>query len=445
MSWSHIAFANGQDGNLTPHILQLELTGPIGPASSDYITRSLDYAEESKASLVLIRMDTPGGLDTAMREIIKKIIASPVPVATYVAPGGARAASAGVYILYASHIAAMAPATNLGAATPVQIGMMGDLGDDKPQEEGKPTKGDTKRQEPVMERKMTNDAVAYVRGLAALRGRNADWAEKAVRDSVSLPAEEALKLKVIDTTAIDVNDLLKQIEGRSVNVLGQPVKLNLAGNPIEPHQPDWRNELLANIANPNVAYILMLVGIYGLILEFYNPGTVAPGTIGAISLLLALYAMQALSVNYAGLGLILLGIGLMIAEAFAPSFGILGIGGITSFVFGSVILMNTDTLDAQLSPSLIAAFAIASLILCIISTKLLLNLRRKPVVTGREKLIGSLATAMDDFTTQGRVWIHSETWFARSEQPVKKGQSVRVTSIEGLTLSVTPLTSDTGE
>ncbi len=447
-AWLAYAVANevGTERNSsTNRIVQLELEGPIGPASSDYVTRSLEYADGTKAALVILRMDTPGGLDTAMRDIIKKIIASPVPVAAYVAPGGARAASAGVYILYASHIAAMTPATNLGAATPVQIAMPTGMGGDKPQSDGKTKNDNNSEQGSVMERKMTNDAVAYIRGLASLRNRNADWAEKAVRQSASLPAEDALKLKVIDVLANDVNDLLKQIDGRSVNVLGRTLKLNLAGAQIEQLEPDWRNRLLAGIANPNVAYILMLIGIYGLIIEFYHPGTVAPGTIGAICLLLALYALQALSVNYAGLALIVLGIGLMIAEAFAASFGILGIGGIIAFVFGSVILMNVDIAGVGLSPALIATFATSSVVLCIVTTRLLLRVRRKPVVSGREELIGGLATAMEDFTTNGRVWIHSEAWTARTESPVKNGQKVMVKGLKGLTLTVTPQQNETGE
>jgi len=447
-AWLAYAVANevGTERNSsTNRIVQLELEGPIGPASSDYVIRSLEYADGTKAALVILRMDTPGGLDTAMRDIIKKIIASPVPVAAYVAPGGARAASAGVYILYASHIAAMTPATNLGAATPVQIAMPTGMGGDKPQSDGKTKNDNNSEQGSVMERKMTNDAVAYIRGLASLRNRNADWAEKAVRQSASLPAEDALKLKAIDVLANDVNDLLKQIDGRSVNVLGRTLKLNLAGAQIEQLEPDWRNRLLAGIANPNVAYILMLIGIYGLIIEFYHPGTVAPGTIGAICLLLALYALQALSVNYAGLALIVLGIGLMIAEAFAASFGILGIGGIIAFVFGSVILMNVDIAGVGLSPALIATFATSSVVLCIVTTRLLLRVRRKPVVSGREELIGGLATAMEDFTTNGRVWIHSEAWTARTESPVKNGQKVMVKGLKGLTLTVTPQQNETGE
>jgi membrane-bound serine protease (ClpP class) len=410
------------------HVVQLELDGPIGPASSDYISRSLDYAAESKASLIILRMDTPGGLDTAMREIIKKIIASPVPVVAYVAPGGARAASAGTYILYASHVAAMAPGTNLGAATPVTMPMPASLDEEKSQTKDKPENAS------AMERKMTNDAAAYIRGLANLRGRNAEWAEKAVRESASLSAEEALALHVIDLLAADVGDLLKKADGRLVNVLGQTVKLNLANAWIEPVEPDWRNRLLAAIANPNIAYVLMLLGIYGLILEFYHPGTVAPGTIGAICLLLALYAFQALTVNYAGLALILLGLGLMTAEAFAASFGVLGIGGMTAFVFGSIILMDTDITGPEVSPAVIVAFAISSAVLCIVVTRLLLRVRYRPVVAGREQLIGSVGTAMEDFTVEGRVWVHSEAWAAHAEQPVHHGQKIKVTAVKGLTL-----------
>ncbi len=418
------------------HVVQLELDGAIGPASSDYVARSLDYATETKASLIILRMDTPGGLDTAMREIIKEIIASPVPVAVYVAPGGARAASAGTYILYASHVAAMAPGTNLGAASPIKMPMPGSFDEEKSRAKGKTENGNPENAS-VMERKMTSDAAAYIRGLANLRGRNADWAEKAVRESSSLSAEEALALHVIDLLAADVDDLLKKADGRSVNVLGQTIKLNLAGARIEPVEPDWRNRLLSAIANPNVAYVLMLIGIYGLILEFYNPGTVAPGTIGAICLLLALYAFQALSVNYAGVALILLGLGLMTAEAFAPSFGILGIGGITAFVFGSIILMDTGiTGPEEVSPAVIAAFAISSAALCIVATRLLLRVRNKPVVAGREQLIGSIGTAMEDFAVDGRVWIHSEAWAAHAGQPVHHGQKVKVIAITGLTLIV---------
>jgi membrane-bound serine protease (ClpP class) len=363
-----------------------------------------------------------------------------VPVATYVAPGGARAASAGTYILYSSHIAAMAPATNLGAATPVQIGAPTGMNGDKEQPK---TKG-KKPAEDAMSQKMLNDAVAYLRGLAKMRGRNPEWAEKAVREAASLPAEEALALKVIDLIASDTDELLRKLNGRPVNVVGQQVKLALAGAHVEVLAPDWRSRLLAVIANPNVAYILMLIGIYGLILEFYHPGAVAPGTIGAICLLLALYAFQVLPVNYAGLALIILGIGLMIAEAFAPSFGVLGLGGATAFVIGSVILMDTDIPGFGLSSAVVAAFAVTSVAFFVFALGMVIKSRHRPVVTGREELIGGIGVALEDFDGAGRIRIHSEIWFAHSDAPLRKGQQVRVVDIDGLTLLVTPVGEPTG-
>ena len=443
-------------------VLQLTIDGAIGPATDDYLARSLRKATLQQAELVVIRIDTPGGLDTSMRSIIKNITNSAVPVASYVAPSGSRAASAGTYILYASHIAAMAPGTNLGAATPVQIGGFSATDDisekyqDKQQQKDKEQNNDSgndtdididwdQQQKPdskiindASKLKAINDAAAYIRGLAQLRGRNQEWAEKAVREAASLPASEALKLNVIDIIADNVTDLLAQIDGREVKLKDRKRILKTAGLPVRQLNPDWRSSFLSVITNPNIAYILMLIGIYGLIFEFSNPGAVVPGTVGAIALLLALYSFQLLPINYAGMGLILLGIALMIGEAFQPSFGILGIGGTVAFVFGSVILMDTDAPGFGIDISVIATFAVSSALMFIFVIGMAIKARQRPVVSGLEELLGADATVMDDFEHQGRVSIHSEVWNAFSSKPLRKGQQVRVTAINGLTLEVEP-------
>ena len=406
-------------------VLQLDIDEAIGPATEDYVKRALQQAQREHASLVVIRMDTPGGLDSAMRGIIKEITNSYIPVATYVAPTGARAASAGTYILYASHIAAMAPGTNLGAATPVQIGGLPTPGQDE-------AKGN--KQEDAMQRKVINDAVAYIRGLAALHGRNAEWAERAVTEAASLPAEEALKLKVIDLMAGSIPDLLQQLDGRVVKVMGEARTLRTAGLAITEMQPDWRSRLLSVLTNPNVAYIL----IYGLIFEFSNPGAILPGTVGAICLLLALYSFHLLPINYAGMALILLGVGLMVGEAFEPSFGMLGIGGAIAFVIGSVILMDTEAPGFGIDISVIVVFTITSALMFIFIVGLAVKARRRPVVSGVEELIGGEATVVDDFGQTGKVKIHSEIWGAVTEQPLHKGQQVWVKGVKGLTLQVEP-------
>lgn len=423
-------------------IIQLVIEGAIGPATDDYIERALETAAESNAELVVIRMDTPGGLDTAMRGIIKNITSSSVPVVSYVAPTGSRAASAGTYILYASHVAAMAPGTNLGAATPVQIGGISPPGAKEKKKDGKP---DTDSTGDAMKQKVVNDAVAYIRGLAQLRGRNQEWAEKAVREAASLPAEEALKLNVIDIVATGMTDLLKQLDGRKVVVQDRKRILRTAGLMIQKIEPDWRSRFLSVITNPNVAYILMLVGIYGLIFEFSNPGAIVPGTVGAIALLLALYSFQLLPINYAGMALILLGVALMVGEAFQPSFGVLGIGGIIAFVMGSVILIDTDVPGFGIDISVIVTFAATSALIFIFVIGIAIKAQRRKVVSGIEQLIDGQATVIDDFDHKGTVSIHSENWNAVSETPLHKGQQVRVTGIKGLTLEVGPLKPSTPE
>ncbi len=424
------------------HVMLLTIDEAIGPATDDYIERALEAAARQRAELVVIRMDTPGGLDSAMRGIIKNITNSAVPVASYVSPSGARAASAGTYILYASHIAAMAPGTNLGAATPVQIGGF------KPPE----PKGMPKKDEPVdesdksaMKQKIINDAVAYIRSLAELHGRNQDWAEKAVREAASLPASEALSLNVIDIIAAGLGDLLKQVDGREVKVLGHKRTLHVAGLPTRELAPDWRSRFLSVITNPNVAYILMMIGIYGLILEFSNPGAIVPGTVGAISLLLALYAFQLLPINYAGMALILLGVALMVGEAFEPSFGILGIGGVVAFVFGSIILIDTEAPGFGIDISVIVTFAAISALVFIFVIGMAIKARRKKVVSGLEELLGGEATVINGFEQQGTVSIHSEHWQAHSKTPLNDGQLVRVIGIKGLTLDVEPIEASSQE
>ncbi len=421
-------------------IIQLTIEDVIGPATDDYIERALTSAVQEQAKLVVIRMDTPGGLDTAMRGIIKNITNSAIPVATFVAPTGARAASAGTYILYASHIAAMAPGTNLGAATPVQIGGMPTPGKTDKEKE-KETKDRSTQPAPAdaKTRKVINDAVAYIRGLAELHGRNQDWAEKAVREAASLQASEALKLNVIDIIADSVPDLLNKLEGREILVLGEKRTLHTAGLPVKQIEPDWRSRLLSVITNPNIAYILMLIGIYGLIFEFSNPGAIVPGTIGAIALLLALYSFQLLPINYAGVALILLGVALMVGEAFQPSFGMLGIGGTIAFVIGSIILMDTDTPGFGIDISVILTFAATSVLIFIFVIGMAIKARQRPVVSGMEELIGGEAIADNDFDRQGTVTIHSEHWNAVTEQPLHKGQTVKVIDINGLILHVKPL------
>jgi membrane-bound serine protease (ClpP class) len=409
----------------------LEIDGAIGPPIADYIARELKAASSSEVGLIILRMNTPGGLDTSMRQIIRAILASPVAVATYVAPNGARAASAGTYIAYASPIAAMAPGTNIGAATPVQFG--GPLfpsEQKKDQKDAKPGEsGDAET------RKIINDAVAYIRSLAALNSRNADWAADAVRSAASLPAAEALSLHVIDVIADDVPDLLRKIDGRGVKIAGKPQRLVTAGLEIETRPPDWQTELLMLVTNPNVAFILMLIGVYGLIFEFFSPGAVAPGLIGGISLVLAFYALAFMPINYAGAALVLFGVALMIAEVHIGAFGALGVGGIAAFVIGAVMMFPAQVPGFALSHGVVAVTALGSAALLLLALAAVLR-RRRPVVTGHEALIGAEGEAVSWQDGEGRVRVKGEIWLARSDAALTAGSRVKIVGRDGLVLRV---------
>lgn len=436
----------------------LEIEGPIGPATSRYVTRGLEAAQASGSSVAVLRVDTPGGLDTAMRDIIRAILASRVPVVSYVSPPGARAASAGTYILYASHIAAMAPATNLGAATPVSLGGESPTpektpapdnapqndkaphNDKAPQADRTPPNGhDVFLPGSAMERKVVNDAVAYIRGLAELRGRNADWAEQAVRGAASLSATAALQQNVVDVVARDLPDLLEQIDGREVRIADKPTRLATRGLTITSVKPDWRIRLLSVITNPTVAYGLLLIGIYGLLFEGYNPGAVFPGVAGAVSLLIALFAFQILSVNYAGLALVGLGVGMIVAEFFFPAFGSLGLGGLVAFVVGSLILFDSDVPGMNIGLPVIAAVATAGGLIILAMAWVASRSFRRPIATGTQAMLGRNAEVFEAFRGKGRVRYGGEIWNACSDSSLETGQVVRITRVDGLTVWVEPV------
>jgi membrane-bound serine protease (ClpP class) len=423
-----------------PEVIVLPFNGAVGPATAEFVTKGIERADKDDAQLVVLQIDTPGGLDTSMREIIKAILASRVPVAVFVGPSGARAASAGTYILYAAHIAAMAPGTNLGAATPIQIGMPSPASSPSPPDKDKSKAGeDAHGSQDTLTRKQTNDAAAYIRGLAQLRGRNADWGERAVREAVSLSADEALAQRVIDLEARDLPDLVSKLDGRKVTTAAGERTLATTGAPIVTLSPDWKARFLAIITEPSVALILMMLGVYGLFFEFYNPGFVLPGVIGGIALLLGLFALNMLPVNYAGLGLMVLGLVFIVAEAFLPAYGSLGVGGVIAFAVGAIMLIDTDVPGFGIPLGLIATLAIVTGGFVFLVAWIAMRARRRPVVTGSEELIGSVGEMLDDAQTEGWARIHSESWRVLSTLPLKRGQRVHVTARDGLVLRVAPV------
>ncbi len=434
-------------------VVTIELKGGIGVATAEYVIKGIDHANETDASLVVLETDTPGGLVSATRDIIQAILASDVPVATYVSPAGARADSAGTYILLASHIAAMAPTTHLGAATPVS--MTGDdfspsppdFAPDRDDDEAT----DDDEEEPdvgassAMERKVMNDAIAYIRTLAERHGRNADWAERAVTEAATLTADEALAENVIDYLVEDERALFAAVNGTTVATASGDVVITMSEPVVDDYEPSWRLKVLMVISKPEVLLLLGLVGVYGLILEGWNPGALVPGTIGAICLLLALYGSQTIPINYAGVALILLGIGLMVAEAFAPSFGILGIGGVLAFTFGAILTFDSGVPGFGISITFVVGIAIGSALFLGWIMAYLLKLKRRGVVFGNESLVGVIGTVMEDFDDEGKIWLEGEAWAARTRIPVKKDEEVRVTGVDGLSVDIEPVAAASPE
>lgn len=426
-------------------IVELEVEDGIGVATAEYVVSGIAYAEEIGAELVIINMDTPGGLVKPMREIVQSILGSSVPVATYVTPAGARADSAGTYILLASHIAAMNPTTVLGAATPVTLnGGDATPSPDTPDndDDSEVTDDSDPKSGSAMERKVMNDAVSYIRGLAERHGRNADWAEKAVTEAATLTAAEALEQNVIEFIASDRAELLASLDGYEVDMDGETLVISTADAEVEPYEANWRIRLLGIISNPEIVLLLGLIGLYGLMYEGWNPGAIVPGVVGAICLLLAAYALQVLPVNYAGLALIFMGIALMIGEAYAPSFGALGIGGIAAFVFGSIMMFDAGIPGFGISVGFVLGIAILFALLIIWLLGFLLKLRRRGAVSGAESIVGGTAIAMQDFSGDGNVWLEGEAWHARSSVPIAKDQEVIVRAMDGLVLDVEPVTED---
>ena len=424
--------------------LMIEIDGAIGPATSRHLKEALTTAAERRAEVVILRLNTPGGLATSMREIITDVLGSSVPVIGFVAPSGAHAASAGTYLLFATHIAAMAPGTNLGAATPVQIGgplpgLPGSTPDkDSKDKDGKDKKGDAQQPglKDAMAAKATNDAVALIRSLAELRGRNADWAEKAVREAASLSATAALQMNVIDLVARNPTELLQTIDGRTVELTGGDKRqLATKGLTIEQLDPGWLIRLLSVITDPNVAFVLLMVGIYGLIFEFSNPGAIAPGVVGTICLLLGLYALNMLPISYAGLALLLLGITFLVVEIFNPTI-VLGLGGLAAFLLGAAMLFKIEGPGYRLSWTVIVITAAMIFSLTVFVLGSLWRARKGPARVGAQAMRGLPAEVLDWSGSEGHVFAHGERWQAHGAEVLAPGETVEVADIKDLTLVV---------
>lgn len=447
--WIAITAHAAQDA--APAAREIAIDGPVGPAIGDYVVDEIKQANTDHVPVIILRLDTPGGLSASMRDIVKAILHSDTPVIGYVGPAGARAASAGTYILYATHIAAMAPATNLGAATPIEMG--GGSGDNQPSDHDRQSKDGEKNHSSkasgdqatpdlsngaTERRKQVNDAVAYIRSLAERRDRNADWAEKAVRHAASLTAREAAKQHVIDRVADNEQALLAAVNGQTVETADGSVTLHTDNLSIDKRKPGWRTSLLAVITHPTVAYLLFMIGIVGLAAEALAPGATLPGTVGGISLIVALFAFHLLPVSYGGAALIVLGVLLFVAEAFVPSFGALGLGGIVAIVFGSIMLMDSGVSGYDVSMGVIIGIAIAAALILALIVTMFARSRRTRIETGHEGLVGRDCMALADFEREGRVWLHGESWQAVSETPVVRNQTLTVTGVTGLTVFVRP-------
>jgi membrane-bound serine protease (ClpP class) len=411
----------------TSTVIKLEMKGTVGPASSDYLKQGMEAALQHNAQMILIELDTPGGLSSSMREMIQVITNSTLPVIIYVSPKGARAASAGTYLLYASHVAAMAPGTNLGAATPVSLMPT-------------PMIADSNATSPTaLEKKAINDAMAYIKSLAELNERNITWAVEAVKEAKSISAKDALSYGVIDLMANNTNELLSKLEGRRVTVSDKNITLSTKDAVILTFEADWKTQFLATITDPNIAYILLIIAIYGIFFELMNPGAIFPGVIGVIPGVISLYALNMLPFNYAGLLLILLGIAFMVAEVLITGFGILGIGGVAAFAFGSLLLFDADTLGSGVSIPLIIAFSLVSLVFFIFVIRFLIKSRSVKIVSGVDEMVGSIAEVLESSEKGYRVRCHGEVWYAESKSDLEIGQKVRVESLSGLVLHVKPI------